>query len=329
MSKQTPPILVTGAGGFIGSHLVDLLLKEGYRVRALLRYTSRSSAGELVDAISQNSEQLELCYGDVRVAADVLRAAEGCRWIFHLAALIGIPYSYVSPSSYVDVNVIGTLNVLEAARQLGVERTMVTSTSEVYGSARRPTIDEEHPLSAQSPYAASKIGADQLALSYHRSFGLPVWIVRPFNTFGPRQSLRALIPTICAQARFRGSLRLGSLEPIRDFVFVQDTVAGFLAVAKSDSLVGQVTNLATGRGIQVLDLVNLVSTLVAADLPVEVDRGRIRPEASEVDRLIGNAQKARDMAGWVPQTTLEDGLAQTLAWVGSHYSDINVEAYRQ
>lgn len=329
MSKHRQPVLVTGAGGFIGSHLVELLLKEGYRVRALLRYTSRASAGDLAEVIGCGHPNLELCYGDVRVAADVLRAAEGCLWIFHLAALIGIPYSYVSPASYIDVNVVGTLNVLEAARQLGIERTMMTSTSEVYGSARTPTIDEEHPLSAQSPYAASKIGADQLAISYQRSFGLPVSIVRPFNTFGPRQSLRALIPTICAQAKFRGSLRLGNLATIRDFVFVQDTVAGFLAVARSDSLVGQVTNLATGRGIRVSELVDLVRGMVGADLPVEVDQERVRPADSEVNCLIGNAAKARAEAGWIPQTTFEDGLAQTLDWVGSHFSGHNLEAYQR
>jgi dTDP-glucose 4,6-dehydratase len=308
---------------------VELLLKEGYRVRALLRYTSRGSVGDLTEAVAGGSQNLEICYGDIRVSADVLRAAEGCRWIFHLAALIGIPYSYVSPTSYVDVNVVGTLNVLEAARRLGIERTIVTSSSEVYGSARTPSIDEEHPLCAQSPYAASKIGADQLALSYHRSFGLPVWIVRPFNTFGPRQSLRALIPTVCAQAVFRGALRLGSLTPIRDFLFVHDTAAGFLAVARADSLAGQVANLATGRGVRAEEVVDLVRAMVGSELPVEVDQERVRPDESEVDRLIGNAAKAFAESGWKPRTTLEDGLAQTLRWVRLHCSARDAEAYQR
>ncbi|MBS0206257.1 MAG: GDP-mannose 4,6-dehydratase [Planctomycetes bacterium] len=322
------PILVTGAGGFIGSHLVESLLDEGYQVRAFLRYTSHASVGGLVDVIQRSRASLEVVYGDLRVAADVMRAAEGCAWIFHLAALIGIPYSYESPSSYVDVNITGTLNVLEAARRLGIERTIITSTSEVYGSARYPMIDEEHPLCAQSPYAASKIGADQLAISYFRSFGLPVWIVRPFNTFGPRQSSRAVIPSICSQARFRGSIRLGSLTPIRDFVFVRDTAAGFLAVARSDSLIGQATNLATGRGVRIADIIDLVRRIVGAELPVELDEARIRPPASEVDCLIGSAVKANSQAAWSPQTTFEDGLAQTFRWIESHCSG-NAEDYRR
>src|SRR5437763_1313900 len=235
-------VLVTGAGGFIGSHLVEAFLEQGQQVRAMVRYTSSGGTGFLDDIPPQHREGLEVFHGDIRDGRAVRQAAAGCRRIYHLAALIGIPYSYIAPDSYVAVNVQGTLHILEAARDTGVERVVVTSTSEVYGTAQYTPIDEQHPLNAQSPYAATKVGADQLALSYHRCYGLPVTIVRPFNTYGPRQSARAVIPTIITQALAADAIRLGSLDPVRDLVFVKDTAAGFIAVGDTAECVGKVTN---------------------------------------------------------------------------------------
>jgi NAD dependent epimerase/dehydratase len=291
-------VLVTGAAGFIGSHLVEELLHRGQRVRAFVRYTSGGRAGWLEDVPPDLRPGLEVFRGDIRDARAVRQAASGCTRIYHLAALIGIPYSYLAPDSYVEVNVQGTLNVLNAARDLGTERTVVTSTSEVYGTARYTPIDEEHPLQAQSPYAATKLGADHLAVSFHLAFGLPVTVVRPFNTYGPRQSARAVIPTIIGQALAGDAIRLGNLDPVRDLVYVADTVAGFLAVADSPACVGRVTNLATGAGVRVAELVERVLRLVGRRLPVIETEERKRPEASEVYRLIGSAQAAADLAGW-------------------------------
>jgi NAD dependent epimerase/dehydratase len=307
--------LVTGAGGFIGSHLVEELLRRGQRVRAFVRYSSSGRAGWLDDIGAQAAARLELFFGDIRDARAVRQAADGCGRIYHLAALIGIPYSYLAPDSYVEVNVQGTLNVLNAARDLAVERTIVTSTSEVYGTALYTPIDEQHPLQAQSPYSATKIGADQLAISYHRAFGLPVSIVRPFNTYGPRQSTRAVIPTIISQALAADEVRLGSLTPVRDLVFVADTVAGFLAVANCPACVGRVINLATGVGVSVRELADRILRLVGRRLPVVQARERVRPENSEVFQLIGSAAAADELAGWKACTALDEGLSQTLDWV--------------
>jgi NAD dependent epimerase/dehydratase len=311
-------VLVTGAGGFIGSHLVEGLLRRGQPVRAFVRYTSNGRAGWLEDLPAQLGPGLEIFLGDIRDARAVRQAAAGCRRVYHLAALIGIPYSYRAPDSYVEVNVQGTLNVLNAARDLGVERTVVTSTSEVYGTARYTPIDEGHPLQAQSPYAASKVGADHLALSYHRAFRLAVTVVRPFNTYGPRQSTRAVLPTIISQALTAGEIRLGSLTPVRDLVYVADTVAGFLAVADSAACVGQVTNLATGVGVSVGELAGRVLKLVRRDLPVVETEERKRPEDSEVFELIGSAAAAERLAGWKARTSLEEGLGKTLDWFRRH-----------
>jgi NAD dependent epimerase/dehydratase len=308
-------VLVTGSAGFIGSHLVEELLRRGQRVRAFVRYNSGGRTGWLEDIPAELCTKLEVFPGDVRDARAVRKAAVGCGRIYHLAALIGIPYSYSAPDSYVEVNIQGTLNILNAALDLGIEGTVVTSTSEVYGTALYTPIDEQHPLQAQSPYSATKIGADQLAVSYHRAFGLPVTIVRPFNTYGPRQSARAVIPTIMSQALACDEIRLGSLTPVRDLVFVADSVAGFLAVGDSPACVGKVTNLATGCGVTVGELADRIMRLVGRKLPVIETDERKRPENSEVFELIGSAQAAEKLAGWKARTPLDEGLAKMLDWV--------------
>jgi NAD dependent epimerase/dehydratase len=319
--------LVTGAGGFIGSHLVEGLLQAGYHVRALVRYTSHGGAGWL-EQLPGQERRLEVVHGDVTDPRLVRDAVRGCTHIFHLAALIGIPYSYVAPASYVDVNIGGTLNVLEAARAESVQRVVVTSTSEVYGTALYTPIDEQHPLQAQSPYAATKVGADHLALSYHRAFGLPVTVVRPFNTYGPRQSLRAVIPTIISQALHGDTVAIGSRSPVRDMVFVNDTVAGFLAVAESSKCLGSVTNLATGVGVSVGDLIGLIMDVVGRRLTVVETEERKRPEASEVFRLLGSAKRAHDEAGWTARVSLAQGLARTVDWFRKHADTTRSGEYR-
>lgn len=320
-------VLVTGAGGFIGSHLVEGLLERGYRVRAMIRYKSNASPGFLSQVPDHLCDRLEIFDGDIRDVRAVRQAAAGCSRIYHLAALIGIPYSYVAPDSYVAVNMQGTLNVLEAARDPAVERVILTSTSEVYGTAQYTPIDERHPLNAQSPYAATKIGADQLALSYHRSFGMPVTIVRPFNTFGPRQSARAVIPTIITQALGSDEIRLGSLDPMRDLVFVKDTVAGFIAIADSEACIGKVTNLATGQGVTIGSLVERIQRIVGRELPVIETAERKRPGASEVFKLLGSAKQAQELAGWQPRTSLDEGLRQTVEWTRANLHAFKVGEY--
>lgn len=322
------PVLVTGAGGFIGSHLVEELLRRGQYVRALVRYSSHGGRGFLADVPPDLRKNLEIFHGDIRDARAVRQAAQDCARIYHLAALIGIPYSYVAPDSYVDVNVRGTLHVLEAARDLGCQRVVITSTSEVYGTAQYTPIDEKHPLNAQSPYAATKVGADQLALTYHRSFDLPVTIVRPFNTYGPRQSTRAVIPTIITQALGSDSIRLGSLDPIRDLVYVGDTARGFIAIADSPECVGRVTNLATGVGVTVGEVAQRILKWVGRDVPIVTTEERQRPKASEVLHLLGSYQVAQALAHWQPRTTLDEGLQQTIEWIRTHLDGYEVGAYR-
>jgi NAD dependent epimerase/dehydratase len=319
--------LVTGAAGFIGSHLVEELLRRGQRVRAFVRYTSHGGTGWLEDVTAELTQHLEVFYGDIRDARTVHQAARGCGRIYHLAALIGIPYSYQAPDSYVEVNIQGTLNVLNAARDLGVERTVVTSTSEVYGTALYTPIDEKHPLQAQSPYSATKIGADHLADSYHRAFDLPVTIVRPFNTYGPRQGTRAVIPTIMTQALAADAIRLGSLTPVRDLVYVTDTAAGFIALADSPACVGQVTNLATGVGVSVGELTERIMRLVGRRLSIVETEERKRPEKSEVFKLIGSAALAKERAGWQARTSLDEGLARTLEWLRRHQDKYHAGVY--
>ncbi|WP_035691802.1 NAD-dependent 4,6-dehydratase LegB [Azospirillum halopraeferens] len=324
-------ILVTGADGFIGSHLVEALVAAGSNVRAFVQYNSFGHWGWLDQAPESVRSAIEVVAGDVRDPTCVLDAMRGCNVVLHLAALIAIPYSYRAPGSYVDTNVTGTLNVLEAARALGVERVVHTSTSEVYGTARYVPIDEEHPLQAQSPYAASKIGADQLALSYQRSFDVPVAVIRPFNTYGPRQSARAVIPTIITQIAAGATvIRLGALHPTRDFSFVADTASGFMAVARADAAIGQVTNIGSGFEITVGDTARLIAELMDREVRIEHEDARLRPAASEVERLFADIRRAGETLGWTPAyggaEGFRRGLQHTIAW----FSDpANLMRYRQ
>jgi NAD dependent epimerase/dehydratase len=306
-------VLVTGAGGFIGSHLAERLAVLGATTSAFVRYSSTSSRGWLER--SQNAEGIEFVFGDIRDADGVRRALRGVDTVFHLAALIGIPYSYEAPESYVATNIGGTLNVLQAAREHGVRCVVQTSTSEVYGSAQYTPIDEAHPLQGQSPYSATKIGADKLAESFHLSFGLPVVTVRPFNTFGPRQSARAIVPTLITQCLEGDRVRVGNLDPTRDLNFVANTVEGFLAAASSPAAIGQTVNLGSGREIRIGDLLTLITELVGRRVRIEVDEQRIRPVRSEVSQLLADNARARELLGWQPRVSLEQGLEQTIAWL--------------
>lgn len=312
-------VLVTGADGFIGSHLVEALVQEGANVRAFVYYNSFNSWGWLDQAPVNIRRELDVFAGDIRDPHGVRQAMQGCDVVMHLAALIAIPYSYHSPDTYVDTNIKGTLNVLQAARDLGVGKVVHTSTSEVYGTARFVPITEEHPLQGQSPYSATKIAADQMALSFHYSFDTPVTIIRPFNTYGPRQSARAVIPTTIIQiANGQRRLRLGSLHPTRDFNFIQDTVSGFLAVAQSDRSVGEVINIGSSFEISIGDTVRMIAKMMDVGIDIETDSARVRPDKSEVGRLLADNTKARDLAGWQPQFHGADGLRRgleaTIAW---------------
>ncbi len=311
-------VLVTGAGGFIGSHLVERLVGLGAQVRALVHYNSRNDWGLLESLPQPVKDRIEVVSGDLTDPYSAARALEGCATVFHLAALIAIPYSYLAPAHYVAVNCGGTLNLLEAARNLGVECFVHTSTSETYGTARYRPIDETHPLQGQSPYAASKIGADKLAESYHLSFTLPVVTVRPFNTYGPRQSARAIIPTIITQALTGDIIRLGSLEPRRDLTFVSDTVEGFVRAAVVPEAVGLVVNLGTGQSISIGDLAQKIFTLVGGEKKIVTEEARVRPQTSEVWHLECNAGRAREVLGWQPQVSLEEGLQQTIGFISDH-----------
>ncbi len=315
MSSTGRVVVVTGAGGFIGSHLVEGLVAEGSRVRALVHYNAEGSIGCLRHIDRRTLDAIEIVASDVRDPYAMRSLVRGAQTVFHLAALIGIPYSYVAPASYVETNIGGTLNLLEATRAEGVERLVVTSTSETYGTAQYTPIDEVHPAVAQSPYAATKVGADQLALSYHRSFDTPVSVVRPFNTFGPRQSERAIIPTIVVQAlRNTEPLRLGSLEPRRDLLYVTDTVRGFLALAESPEAIGRAVNLGTGNAHSVRELVEAVGRVLGRELRVVQDTARVRPERSEVMELRADASVARSL-GWIPNVSLEDGLRHAVDFI--------------
>jgi dTDP-glucose 4,6-dehydratase len=318
-------VLVTGAGGFIGSHLAERLTETGVRVRALVRYTSTGKWGWLEKSAAKHD--IQVVQGDVADFCCVRDAMRNQDVVFHLAALIGIPYSYVAPQSYVRTNVDGTLNVLQAARELGTERVVCTSTSEVYGTALYVPIDEKHPLQGQSPYSASKIAADKLAEAYYLSFGLPVVIARPFNTYGPRQSARAVIPAIITQALTGKEIHLGSLQPTRDFNFVADTAEAFLFAAGSERAAGQVINFGTGIEISIGELVNMVGRLMGKKLEVITEEQRVRPENSEVGRLCADATKARELLGWKPRVTLEDGLRQTIAWVERNLQEYRIGSY--
>lgn len=320
-------VLVTGADGFIGSHLAESLLEEGYEIKAFTMYNSFNTWGWLDTLAKEKLEQIEIFSGDIRDPNGVREAIKGVDTVFHLAALIAIPFSYHSPDSYVDTNIKGTLNVLQAARELGTERIMITSTSEVYGTAKYVPIDEKHPFQGQSPYSATKIGADRLAESFYRSFNLPVSIVRPFNTYGPRQSARAVIPAIVSQLLAgRKEIKLGSLTPTRDFNYVKDTAAGFIAIAKSDQTIGEEINIATQREISIGELANEIIRQINPAARIVCDEQRLRPEKSEVNRLLGSNEKIKKLTQWKPSYTFEQGIRETIEWfrdnLGRYKTDI-------
>jgi NAD dependent epimerase/dehydratase len=315
MILKNKKVLVTGGDGFIGSHLVEELIKEGADVRAFVFYNSFNSWGWLDSLPKETLEKIEVFAGDIRDPNGVRSAMKDCQIVFHLAALIAIPFSYHSPDSYIDTNVKGTLNIVQAAKDLNVERVLITSTSEVYGTAKYIPIDESHPRQPQSPYSASKIGADTIAESFYHSFNLPVTTVRPFNTYGPRQSARAIIPTIITQL-LNGSteIKLGDLIPTRDFLFVKDTVRGFLEIAKSTSLIGQDCNIATQSEISMKDLANELIRQINPKAVVIADTNRLRPEKSEVYRLFGSNSKIKQHTNWDLHYSFEDGIKETISW---------------
>ena len=326
---STQNVLVTGAGGFIGSHLVEVLVSRGAAVRAFVRYTSRADIGLLAFLPEPILDGVEIIAGDLRDQDAVRRAAEGVDLIFHLGALIAIPYSYLHPAEVVETNVMGTLNILLAARDLGIPRLVHTSTSEVYGSALRVPIDEAHPLQGQSPYSASKIGADKLAESFYSAYDLPVVTVRPFNTYGPRQSARAVIPTIISQVLTRDKLHIGRLDTRRDFTFVDDTVTGFLKAAEAQGVDGDLFNLGTGEDVTIQEIIDTVFKITGVQLPIIQQEVRMRPDKSEVTRLLSDNHKAAQALGWVPTVDLEAGLRRTVAWIEEHLDVYRPEEYQR
>lgn len=321
-------VLVTGADGFIGSHLTEELVIRGYDVKAFVYYNSFNTWGWLDTLPEEMMKQVEVFSGDIRDPNGVRTAMKGTEEVFHLAALIAIPFSYHSPDSYVDTNIKGTLNVLQAARDLDMSRVLITSTSEVYGTAQYVPIDEKHPYQGQSPYSATKIGADRLAESFYRSFNLPVSIVRPFNTYGPRQSARAVIPTIITQLLAgKEEIRLGSLTPTRDFNYVKDTANGFIAIAESGQTIGQEINIATGREISIGDLAAEIIAQINPQAHIVCDGERLRPEKSEVNRLLGDNTKIMQLTDWRMQYTFEEGIARTIAWIRDNMNQYKVDCY--
>ena len=317
-------VLVTGADGFIGSHLTEALVRKGYDVKAFTYYNSFGTWGWLDSVPKDIKDNIEIFQGDIRDPNGVRTAVRGADEIFHLAALIAIPFSYYSPDSYVDTNIKGTLNVLQAARDMDVSRLLITSTSEVYGTARYVPIDENHPFQGQSPYSATKIGADRLAESFYRSFGTPVSIVRPFNTYGPRQSARAVIPTIISQLLAgEKQIKLGALTPTRDFNYVKDTVEGFIAIAESPKTVGEEINIATQTEISIGELAREIIRQINPTAEIVCDEERLRPKKSEVNRLLGCNEKIKSLTGWMPQYTLKQGIEETISWMRE-----NMKAYK-
>lgn len=321
-------VLVTGAGGFIGSHLTETLVKAGAKVRVFLRCNSRDGRGNLEDLGPELLDQIEIIAGDLRDADVIDRTVKGCDAVFHLGALVGIPYSYKNPREVVETNILGTFNILTAARDHGVERIVHTSTSEVYGSALYVPIDETHPLQGQSPYSASKIGADKLAESFYASFDLPVVTVRPFNCYGPRQSARAVIPTLITQALARKEIRLGNTETRRDFTFVTDTADGFMKAAESKKGLGKVINIGSGREISIGELAQIVLKIVQSTADIVLDEARVRPSRIEVNRLLADNRLAKETIGWVPQVSLEEGIKRTAAWITSHINSFQIGKYQ-
>jgi NAD dependent epimerase/dehydratase len=327
MPLHGQPVLVTGAGGFIGGHLVARLVQEGAKVRAFVRYNSRNERGTLDWLGPELLTEVDVVLGDLRDVESVRDAAAGTETIFHLGAQIAIPYSFVNPRDFFETNVLGTLNVAQAGLHHGVRRLVHTSTSEVYGTARTVPITEAHPLEPQSPYAASKVAADKLIDAWHRTYELPATVLRPFNTYGPRQSARAVIPTIISQALARGPVRLGSLSPRRDLTFVGDTVSGFLAAAASDAAVGRTIQLGTGTDVSIGDIVDMVGELLDQPLEVEHDERRVRPAQSEVERLISDPALAAELTGWRPELDLRAGLARTIEWMQANAERFRTDHY--
>ncbi|WP_317367061.1 NAD-dependent 4,6-dehydratase LegB [uncultured Tyzzerella sp.] len=320
--------LVTGADGFIGSHLVEYLLERGYDVKAFTYYNSFNSWGWLDTLEKQKLNQIEIFSGDIRDPNGVKEAIKGMDEVFHLAALIAIPFSYHSPDSYVDTNIKGTLNVLQACRDFDTSKVLITSTSEVYGTARYVPIDENHPYQGQSPYSATKIGADRLAESFYRSFNMPISIVRPFNTYGPRQSARAVIPTIITQLLDgKQEIQLGSLTPTRDFNYVKDTVRGFYEIAKSNKTIGEEINIATNKEISIGELANEIISQINPKAKIVCDEQRLRPEKSEVNRLLGANNKIKKLTDWEPQYTFEEGIRETIDWIRNNISKYKTDIY--
>jgi len=327
MNWQDRPVLVTGAGGFIGSHLVDELLRREADVTAFVHYNARNDWGMLEGRYKDSTPHLKVIAGDVTDALFVKKAVSGKEVVFHLAALIGIPYSYVAPESYVNTNIKGTLNLMQASLDEQVSRIVHTSTSETYGTAQYTPIDEKHPLQGQSPYSASKIGADKIAESFYCSFGLPVTTIRPFNTFGPRQSTRAVIPTIITQALTGNKVRLGSLAPVRDLTYVADTVSGFIKFAESKKTIGRTVNTGSGRGITIGELADIIINNVNPKAKVVCEQKRVRPGKSEVMQLLCDNRLARELADWKPAYTLEDGLDLTIGWMKEHLASYKTGVY--
>jgi NAD dependent epimerase/dehydratase len=330
MNLQGKKILVTGADGFIGSHLTETLVRKGYDVKAFVYYNSFNSWGWLDESPKDIQESIEVFAGDIRDPHGVKQAMKGCDVVMHLASLIAIPYSYHSPDTYVDTNIKGTLNVLQAARELEVEKVVHTSTSEVYGTAQFVPITEDHPLQGQSPYSASKIGADQMAISFYRSFGIPVAIIRPFNTYGPRQSARAVIPTIITQiANGKRKIQLGALHPTRDFNYIEDTVSGFIKIAESDASIGEVINIGSNYEISIGDTAKLIAEVMGADIEIVTDEQRLRPEKSEVERLWACNRKAKELLRWEPAFAGREGLKRGLAKTAEWFTNIeNLKKYK-
>jgi dTDP-glucose 4,6-dehydratase len=319
-------ILVTGAGGFIGSHLVEKLVGEGFDIKAFVRYNSKNNWGWLEESPVKN--EIEVITGDIRDYDSVYKAANGCESVFHLAALIGIPYSYVSPLAYIKTNIEGTYNILETANQRNLNNVIITSTSETYGTAQQVPINEDHPLVGQSPYSASKISADQIALSYHRSFNLPVKIARPFNTYGPRQSARAIIPTIITQLlKGKTELELGNIKPTRDLTYVLDTVNGFTEIFRSENLIGSVTNIGMNEEISVKELADTIADLLGEKIKIKEDEQRVRPENSEVERLRCDNTRIMKYTAWKPQFNLTKGLNETINWIKENLNLYKTEIY--
>lgn len=320
-------VIVTGAGGFIGSHLAEALVRGGARVRAMVHYNSRNDWGMLEDLPADIRQELDVISGDVRDSLLVKSAVESCEIVFHLASLIAIPYSYRAPASYVETNIQGTLNIMQTSLERGVEKVVHTSTSEVYGTAQYIPINEDHPLQGQSPYSASKIGADKIAESFFLSFKLPVATIRPFNTFGPRQSARAVIPTIISQALTQDKIEIGLLSPVRDMTFVLDTVDGFLKIAESDDTVGELINIGSGRGILIGELAAIILAKLGAEKKIVECPNRLRPPESEVMSLICDNRKAKEMLGWEPRTSVEEGIEKTIEYCRNNLNRYKPEIY--